>query len=283
MKILIVEDERQIATGIECILKEQRYFPCQIQIVTNGLEAISIAKQLCPNLIITDIRMQMMNGLDMIKEMYDKQLCSQFIIVSGYSRFEYAQTAIRYHVLDYLLKPVDKNHLLELIRQVYSSLPENHSNTMKRLLPDIANLQFPLCSDSYPITLKKIIKYMMENYMCDISLHTISEKFMLHVCYISTLVNNTTGFSFSYLLNNIRIRKACEFLLYDTDLSVDEISYLVGYNSSRRLYNCFHQQLQTTPKDFQTKWVDFSKEKTTDINHLQVRVPPLCSFQQQRQ
>lgn len=261
MKILIVEDESQIAAGIECIFKEQHYFPCLTQITNNGLEALSISKQFHPNLVITDIRMQMMNGLDMIKEMHDDHQCTQFIIISGYSRFEYAQTAIRYQVLAYLLKPVDKEYLLELALQVYHSLPENYAKMEGRILPDITNLQFPLCKASYPDTLKKTIEYMQKNYMCDISLHTISDKFMLHICYLSTLINNNTGLSFSYLLNNIRIRKACEFLLYEPDLSLEEISYLIGYNSVRRLYSSFSQQLQTSPRDFQSKWQNFTKNQ----------------------
>jgi two-component system response regulator YesN len=255
MKILIVEDEAQIAKGIECILKEQHYFPCLTRIVSNGIEAINISKQFNPALVITDIRMQMMNGLDMIKEMNAMNLRNQFIIISGYNRFEYAQTALRYQVLDYLLKPVDKDRLLELARQVYNSLPENYSRSEERTLPDIEALQFPFNMEFYPATLQKVIQYMQKNYMCNISLQTISDKFMLHVSYLSTLINNNTGYNFNFLLNNIRLRKACELLLYESDLSVDEISYLVGFNCSRRLYNCFRQQLDTTPRDFQAKWM----------------------------
>ncbi len=256
MKILIVEDELQIATGIECILMEQRHFTCHTQIVSNGLDAVNISRQFHPNLVITDIRMQMMNGLDMIKVMHDEHICTQFIIVSGYNRFEYAQTAIRYQILDYLLKPVDKERLLELAYQVYSTLPENYSKIEGHKLPDIPNLQLTLPIDSYPPPLKKIITYMQKNYMREISLQTISNEFMLHICYISTLINSHTDYSFTYLLNRIRIRKACELLLYEPDLSVNDISYLVGYNNVRRLYHAFQQQLNTTPGDFKAAWGD---------------------------
>jgi len=254
MKILIVEDEPQIASGIERIIKNQHVFPCHTKLCFNGIEAIEIAEKYHPNLIITDIRMHKMNGLDMIEVLKSKDICTQFIILSGYDRFEYLHTAIRYQVLDYLLKPVDKERLIHLAHQVYQSLPENYSHLDARKLPDVDVLQFPFVKADYPVTLKKVIEYLLNNYMLDITLHSVSAEFMLHNSYLSTLINSNTGLTFTYLLNNIRIRKAVELLLYESNLTIDEISYLVGYKNSRRLYNAFQQQLETTPKKFQTKW-----------------------------
>ncbi len=95
---------------------------------------------------------------------------------------------------------------------------------------------------------------MKKNYMNDISLQTLSDELMLHPCYISSLFSKYTGNSFKSLLEYIRIKKAAEFLLFEQNITMSEISYLVGYNNERRLYDAFQKRLNCTPGDFRNMY-----------------------------
>lgn len=250
MKILIAEDEENIANGIAAILRSREAYKCQIKCVENGQDALAAAESFRPDLVITDIRMMQMTGLELAEQLKQKHLCDKVIIISGYSKFEYAQRALRANVMDYLLKPIDKQHLLELVDQVWKELPANYSSTQKQFRPEHEFFSLCLEKEEYPESLKKAIKFMREKYMEDISIQTISEELMLHPNYLSTLINKHLKVNFSYLLDYIRLEKACEMLFSEPDMTIAELSYIVGYNSERRLYQAFSKRLGCTPGDF---------------------------------
>ena len=75
-----------------------------------------------------------MTGLELAKALQEEQLCSNVIIISGYSNFDYARRAMRANVLDYLLKPIDRQELLTLVEKVWQSLPDNYAAQSARLL-----------------------------------------------------------------------------------------------------------------------------------------------------
>lgn len=254
MKILIVDDEEYIANGISSIIKSNVDFPASLLIAFDGQQAYKSALSFKPDLVITDIRMHTMNGLDLVKSLKEEKLCSIFIIISGYDKFEYAQTAIRCGVIGYLLKPIDKQDLLSLINSVYNTLPQTYALTKARKLPGLDYFSFELHAEDYPTSLKKAISYIEKNYMADISLQTLSDELMLHPNYISSLFGKYTGSSFKCILEYIRIKKASELLLFEQDLTMSEISYLVGYNNERRLYDAFQKRLSCTPGDFRNTY-----------------------------
>ncbi|VUX38484.1 response regulator [Blautia luti] len=250
MKVLIVEDEKNIALGIADILRSRGTIPVSIRFASDGQDAWDSYRDSHIDLIITDIRMQQMNGLDMMELFYKQNKNIQFIVISGYDNFSYAQRAIRYDVIEYLLKPVDTSMLLSAVQKAYDKLPENYQKKMNRKLPDIPYFQFKLIDDSYPGSLKKLIEYLQQNYMLDISLQSFCLEYMKSTNYLSTIIKKYTGQNFSFLIDFIRLSKASELLLYEPDLSISEISYLVGYNNERRLYQAFQKRLGCTPGNF---------------------------------
>lgn len=257
MKILIVEDEAIIAAGIYNILKQLCPIKCTLLKVSDGKEACDRYIDAKIDLIITDIRMQQMNGLDMIEYFQKHNTAAQFIIISGYDHFSYAQRAIHYNVIDYLLKPVDKDALLSAVQKAYERLPETYQKNLNRKLPSLPFFDFQLNQESYPTSLKKLISYLQKNYMTDVSLQSFAEEYMMNPNYLSTLLKKYTEHNFSFLLDYIRICKAAEFLLYEPDLSISEISYLSGYNHDRRLYQAFQKRLNCTPGEFRKNYEFF--------------------------
>ncbi len=118
MKLLVVDDENLIARGIAHVIEQFRGPFSQVDTACSCEGALRRMEQARYDLVITDISMPGGSGLELIKAAQDAGLCENFCILSGYSEFEYARSAIRLGVEDYLLKPVDKEKLRELLEAV---------------------------------------------------------------------------------------------------------------------------------------------------------------------
>lgn len=106
MKFVIVEDEIRIREGILRLLPKLDKENEIVGEAENGLEGLEIIRKEKPDVIITDIRMPLMDGLDMLEKLHEEGCDAKAIVLSAYSEFEYARQAIRLGVTEYLLKPI---------------------------------------------------------------------------------------------------------------------------------------------------------------------------------
>ena len=128
MKILIVEDEWKTLKGLSNLIAE---LGGEYEIAgqaRSGEEGIRMAMELRPDIIITDIRMNGMTGLEMMKALNEEKLACRYIILSGYAEFQYAKEAISLGSMDYLLKPITKEILEESLRKVRTAIEEEAQN-----------------------------------------------------------------------------------------------------------------------------------------------------------
>lgn len=117
MRIVIVEDEVKIREGIARMIESQTEHVVQGKAV-NGEEGLEMILRFKPDLVITDVRMPKMDGLEMVKILYERKVPLHAVILSGYSEFEYAQMAIRYGVDEYLLKPLDIDDVKKMLDKI---------------------------------------------------------------------------------------------------------------------------------------------------------------------
>ena len=133
IKVLIVDDEFRVCQLI-CNLIDWGSLDMQIiGVAHNGIEARELARETVPDLVITDIRMPGYDGMELLKRARIQNPDMEFIIISGYSHFEYAQTAIRYGVSDYILKPVNEEALNATLQKVRQRYMEHQVLTEKNL------------------------------------------------------------------------------------------------------------------------------------------------------
>ena len=97
----------------------------------DGITALEMVRQLKPDVVITDIRMPGMNGMDLIRHVREEQIPVEFVIISGYSEFEYARSAIQYGVSDYLLKPIKKDELNDVLAKLESQRASRREQQMQ--------------------------------------------------------------------------------------------------------------------------------------------------------
>jgi two-component system, response regulator YesN len=145
--LLIVDDEPTIRNGLANTIDWDSLGLEVIGTAADGNEALTMIHNLSPHIVITDIRMPNCDGLELIRIAREENLPCHFIILSGYEDFKYAQTAIRYHVSSYLLKPIQ---IEELSREIISlrdtslkELQQNQSNilTQQQLLEQNSTLK----------------------------------------------------------------------------------------------------------------------------------------------
>lgn len=118
LKVLIADDEEKICQLIEKLIDWQALDMKLSGVANNGIEALEKIEALSPDVVITDIRMPGYDGLDLVKKTRELNVGVEFVIISGYRHFEYAQTAIKYGVSDYLLKPIKKQELTETLEKI---------------------------------------------------------------------------------------------------------------------------------------------------------------------
>lgn len=153
MKVIIADDESRVCQLI-CSLVNWKQFDMEIVgVAHDGFQVLDAIRAHSPDLVITDIRMPGMDGLQTISQAKGSHPNTDFIIISGYRDFEYAQNAIKYGVSDYLLKPVKKEELsgtLEKMRQRWRQRTEQLTTEEKlkfRLQSDIERLRGELFRD----------------------------------------------------------------------------------------------------------------------------------------
>ena len=140
LKVLLVEDENLIRRGLQYKMDWTEVNCVVVGEAATGQEGLTQIKALRPDIVITDIRMPDMDGLEMLRE--GRAVCPfHAIIISGYGEFDYAQQAIRLGVAEYLLKPVDVNELKNCLRRIAAGAPDGQSGETPELDEKPAPLQ----------------------------------------------------------------------------------------------------------------------------------------------
>ena len=198
LKLMIVDDEPIILSGIRDMVERGNTAFTKIVTAGDGIEAMEIIEYFHPDLIITDIQMPEMDGLEFIRQARTKQV-KRFIILSGYDLFEYAQHAIRLQVVDYLLKPINERHLTEILKRMAIEVMEQQQLDNMSAEAEQENGQ-PLSEH-----VKMLKDYIHTNYMNDISLSDAAAYLDLHPADIGQLLKRRRPV---FLLSAISIKSA---------------------------------------------------------------------------
>lgn len=140
MRIMIVDDEPLILAGIENIIIGEFGETVEVAKAFDGIDALDKLKRFSPDLIITDICMPEMSGLELIDKVSKNGICSRFIILTGYADFEYARQAIQYNALDYILKPIDKSELVRHINTIFKYIVSEKEKLIEHELNKIREI-----------------------------------------------------------------------------------------------------------------------------------------------
>ncbi len=133
-KVMVVEDEPIILNYLVTKIKE---LPLPLTVssqAANGEDALELIRQCPPDIVFTDVKMPVMNGLQLANKIHEEYPDILMVIISGYEDFEYAQLAIQYNVSDYLLKPVNYDKLFSITDKLCQKLSQRYHSVIKEFI-----------------------------------------------------------------------------------------------------------------------------------------------------
>ncbi|WP_163537982.1 response regulator [Gracilibacillus sp. YIM 98692] len=241
--LLVVEDEYWMSEGLCNIIHNLNNEFVVTDVAQNGEEALDKISHKHFDVIITDIRMPIMDGLDLIEKMKELKYNQPVIIITGHSEFEYARRAFRLGAIDYLLKPIKSDEL----KEVLENLKSQHLKSIDMQKNMIDQSQEGKNDGVH------IIKYTLDlinsKYMEDLSLSEIADDVGFNGSYLSRLFKMETGKGFVQYLREVRIQHAKD-MLTKTESTIENISKEVGFQSEKHFRRIFKKDLGLTPSDY---------------------------------
>ena len=238
-QILLVDDEHFLRQSLQRRIQELgEDFTVAAQ-AENGEEALSLLQEKLIHIVITDIRMPVMDGIELARQIYERYPDIITIILSGYADFSYAQSALRYGVFDYLLKPVSAEELDTAL---------GHARMRLEPASDISDAA---CSgrSGAEESVHQAIAYLREHYREDIDIGTLASSLGFHSAYLTRLFNRYVGDPPLKYLTSIRIHEA-QKLLTTTSLSISTIGEMVGYPDQIHFSKTFRKATGVNPSAF---------------------------------
>jgi two-component system, response regulator YesN len=242
-KMLVAEDESpQLACLTRMIMRVSDAFEIVAQAQT-GLQALQMAEEHLPDVVITDLQMPQMGGIDLIDALRDRLPGTQFIIISGYSAFEYAQKAIELRVAAYLLKPVDAEELGEALARVHAELQRQSKAYEAAFSPSM--------STESPRQIASSLKdYLSAHYEENVNLNLIASNLGYSQSHLTKLFQRYYEISPLRYQTNARMAKARYYLKYCSELTVRQIGELLGYDDQGYFSRAFKKEVGVSPLEY---------------------------------
>ncbi|MFA9457339.1 response regulator [Halalkalibacter sp. AB-rgal2] len=244
-KAIVVEDEALIRRSIT---KKVHELNETIQVVgeaMNGREALTLIEEHLPDLVLTDIRMPMMDGLELAKQLFFGYPHIKVVIISGHHEFEYARQAIAFQVNEYLLKPIVNEELGATLSRIELQL-KNDLESLAHVVNSLAGYD--------PEELIETIKLYIKNHFHeDLSLKDIAAQLNFSTDYLSKVFKKHTGETPIKYLTRLRINEAKRLLTTNVNMDIKTVGKLVGYPDQHYFSRVFKNNTDYYPSEYRER------------------------------
>lgn len=252
-RVMIVDDEKYVRMGIK---NETDWALIGCEVVaeaSNGIEALEAAEVTRPDLVISDIRMPKMDGLELAEQLMAKLPGIKIIFLTAYDEFEYARQAVRLGVSDYLLKPFGEGELEASVQKLLHLHP-NTPASAKELEETLVPLNVGKATDNRYV--KAAIDYINEHYNDpDFAVGVLADRLGVSEGYLGRLFKAETDTGINNYLIRVRIRRAMDYLK-DPLVKVYEVAEKVGYQDIAYFSNTFKKLVGKSPSEYQQKGLE---------------------------
>lgn len=247
LNLVIVEDESNIR---DCLVHLFPWDSLGIRVAesfSNGQDAFHYLSTEHADILLTDIRLPNISGLDLIRMLRENENPIEIVILTGYKHFDYARQAIRYQVHDFLLKPIKYEELTAAMLRIKESLEKasGHSG-----LPIDQEKE-----DTYHQKIITAAKNYVQKNLSDATLESTAVHVHLSPGYLSRLFHKMTQSTFSDYLTCLRMERAAE-LLGNIEFKTYEVSLMVGYDNPKNFTRAFKQYFNVTPREYRNKMLE---------------------------
>lgn len=240
---VLAEDEARIRKNLKAKIES---IDPRFQIVFEAADGSQAAQYIAEHevdLLLTDIRMPVKNGLELIEEVYygsPQVLC---VIVSGYDDFTYAKRAIRFGVVDYLLKPIDPGELSVLLYTCALRLEKLSG----QLSEDLIRYDSSLAQQELA---ENLAEYLRLHYREKISVAQAAAALGVHPTYLSRTFKSFTGKSPTRFILDLRLGHAKRLFTEQPDCEIKEIAFEVGYTDQGYFSRIFKKYTGMSPSEY---------------------------------
>ncbi|MEG0935307.1 MAG: response regulator [Clostridia bacterium] len=248
LRVLIADDEDIIREGLKKLVERAGLSLTVIAMAHDGEEALKLFSEYRPEILLMDINMPLLNGLDAIAQLRRDAPEAKIIIVSGYNEFIYAQKALELGVFAYLLKPLDPANFREVLERACDAYKE-------RLLEKshLARDEAPVLASCQKIALGAVA--YLQAHFCegDLTLSDVAERFHISQSYLTRITKQKVGLTFTDYLGALRVDLAKTLLADDRDMTIAEVADRVGYSSQHYFSRAFKNYTGLTPGKFRAE------------------------------
>lgn len=249
IRVLIADDERLEREALADLVVRRFEHEAVIQTAENGRRAADTAILWEADLILMDIEMPGINGLDAARAVLEQRPECKVIFVTAYSLFQYAHEAMHLGACDYLLKPVDPDEAEAAIRRAIRQIEAGRKLAeLAPVAPEPA-ADTAEAKDRNALVMAHVRRYMEDNYMFDLSLDSVSEILHISPAYLSAQFKKYQKMNFLDCLTELRINAAKQ-LLTDPLRSAAEVASMVGYEDASYFARAFKKRTGMTPTQY---------------------------------
>lgn len=249
LSVLIVDDEKLVRTGLVMGIDWASLGCLVVAESKNGLEGLNAAMKYKPDLIICDIRMPLMDGIEMVSRLRDSGNNAYTIFLTAYSDFAYAQQAIKLGASDYILKPFKDGELEKTVLKIRDKIDKDYINKTKLQNDSILN-DDAIKKESVSKYVSDALYYIEKNYgNTNISVKLISESLGLSESHLSHIFKKETDYTINAYITRYRIRAAID-MLRSGKYKVYEVAKVVGYKDITYFSSTFKKITGKSPSDY---------------------------------
>jgi len=239
-KLLICDDEPLERIALRKMIEKRYSNITVLDDAKTGGEAVKAAQRFLPDILLIDIKMPELNGLEAQKKIIEFHPTIKTAIITAYSDFSYAQEAIKYNIVDFLLKPVPPVDLYACIDKILEEIQEEAAKSEKKELEALTAVQ-------------QAIVYIDAHYTEGLRIGDVAERINLSEKYFSRYFKQQTGVSFTDYIN-LRLIKKAKGLLTHTKSPIYNIAMELNFSDAAYFTKVFRKYEKVTPSQYRQKY-----------------------------
>lgn len=245
---VIAEDSKPILRNIEALMRSTELPVRIVFMASNGLDALEYIRAHPVDILLTDIRMPKLDGLALIGQCREVNPALKAVLISGYSDFEYTRKALNLQVFDYLLKPVERQQLAEVMQRLVAHLEEQQAGSRKGL-PELltASEQRPKSSEEL---FRQLEQYLQEHLYSQLSIAEVALQFHVSPSYISRIFKRHSQRTFVHYYMQLKITEACRLIAARPELKVKELAEALAFTDQHYFSKVFKEYTGVSPSEY---------------------------------
>lgn len=247
MRIVIAEDEAMIRRGLVETIDWAGMGATVVGEAADGIEALAVVRAEQPDVLLADIRMPRLSGLDLAETLRAEGSHTAIVFLTSYAEFAYAQRAVRLGAADYLLKPVEEADIARVLAQLRPMEDSASRASAEDSLALVGWPQADAASQTGNPYVADVLAAIRSRYRERLSIDALADAAGVSASYLSRKLKEATGHTFSGLLARYRIAQSLP-LLRAGRMRVYEVAEAAGFTDYKSFCQAFKKYLHESPR-----------------------------------